>query len=239
MTINQNKVLNEVTAYMNPNKQHQYHQKRRLISSLLTDFMELLAETRDIYNQEPDLLFCTIKMNDSFMLKIPKKQRAPVIEDITFELIKRLNNYLIKHPERACNQQYKVRPFISIENRDGQGNAVIEHSHSILMLNPFHRKRDDLDHSNLQYLALRIIAEAGPFQTLTDNHTVHLISDCHSIKIDPLAASEDVEKTLGYLLKTATLSDDQNLFAVLNNNSMEKFYETKNAQRQSAHAQIA
>ena len=231
MPINQKKVLNEVTAYMNPHYQHQYHQKRILISSIVTDFMELLAETRDIYNQEPDLLFCTIKMNDSFMLKIPKKQRAAVIEDINFEFIKRLNNYLIKHPKRVCNQQYKVRPFISIENRDGQGNAVIEHSHSILMLNPFHRKRDDLDHSNLQYLALRIIAEAGPFQTLTDNHTVHLISDCHSIKIDPLAASEDVEKTLGYLLKTATLSDDQNLFAVLNNNSMEKFYETKNAQR--------
>ena len=239
MAINKYKILNEVTAYMNPNTQHKYQQKRSFISGLTADFMNQLSEVRDIYNQEPDMFFSTIKMNDSFILKIPKNQRATVIEDITLEFIKRLNNYLIKHPERVCNQQFKVRSFIGIENRDLMGSDTVEHSHSILMMNPFHRREDQINDHHLQYLALRIITESSPFQTRTDNHTVNLKRDCHSIQIDPLAASEDVEKTLGYLLKTATLSDDENLFAVLNNNSMEKFYETKNAQRQSAYSEVA
>lgn len=237
--INTDRILNRVLSNINPNTLQKYSYSRILIKNILADFMKQLDDTRLIYNEEPDMFYSTLKMNDSFMLKIPKNQRSTIIEDITQHFIAKLNNYLIKHPEYVCNQQAKVRPHTVIENRDFQGNPVMEHTHSILMLNPFHRKDDELDQNRLQFLAMRIINESGPFQTLTDNHTVHLLKDCHSILIDPLAASEDVEKTLGYDLKTAALTDDQNAFAILNYNSQERFYENKNAKRQNPYSQAA
>lgn len=241
-------ILSNVLANINPLTLEKYSYKRVLLRDILADFLRYLYKVSNIYNAKPDMFYATLRMKDSFMLKIPKNQRAAVIEDITQEFIARMNSHLIKHPERRNQQHLKVRPHIVIENRDAYGSEVIEHSHSILMLNPelkkhINRRFDDWKHQTfseeLQCKALEIMMSAKPFQTLTDNHTVNLQNDCHSIKIDPLAESSDVERTLGYDLKTAVLTDDQNAFTILDYNSQERFYEKKNAKRQSAYAQIA
>ena len=239
--INTNSILNKVLLNINPQTLDRYSYSRILIKGILADFLKHLADARTIYRENPDMFYATLKMNDSFMLKIPKDERAAVIEDITQEFIARLNNHLIKHPDRLNQQQFKIRPHVVIENRDVQGNPVMEHSHSILMISPFIR-RNLVEPSNanaLQYKAFDVHMSASPFETITHGHRVHLINDCHSIQIYYLAESKDVENTLGYDLKTAAFKDHQNAFAVLDYQSQEAFYEKKRTKRQSAYSQVA
>ena len=234
-------ILNRTRSRENKSSSDRYIYSSILINGTIRDFIKSLSDAKLTYKADPDMFYATLRMKDAFMHKIPKGERATVIEDITQEFIARLNNHLIKHPERRNQQQFKIRPHTVIENRDAYGNAVMEHSHTILMLHPsIRRNLEEPSESNaLQLKADRVQRSSKPFQTITHDHTVHLLNDLHSVKIDHLTRSEDVENTLGYNLKTALLTDDQNAFTILDYNSQEKFYEKKRDQRQSADAQTA
>ena len=79
----------------------------------------------------------------------------------------------------------------------------------------------------LQIKVNTILRTACSFRSLSDGHYVCLSSDCHSVKIDPLVTDNDIENALGYILKTAIMSDDQNNFAVYNHESQERLTEPK------------
>jgi len=231
--INKQSILYKVLQNLDPRLLSKYSQSRLLVKGILGDFLQELSTTRSIYNDEPDMFYMTLRMNDSFMLKIPKNQRATIIEDITFDVISKLNNHLIKHPDRTNQQQFKIRPHMVIENMDSYGNKVMEHSHSILMINPFIRRNfvHPYGSREFQFKLFDIQTISKPFNTITDNHEVHLLNDCHSIKLDFLAESTDVENVLGYDLKTCLIDNADNKFSIYNYNSQEKFYEKKNATR--------
>jgi len=231
--INKKTILNKVLHNIDPRLLSQYSQSRILVKGILRDFIQEVSTSASIYKAQPDMFYMTLKMNDSFMKKIPVNQRDTLIQDITRDVIAKLNNHLIKHPDRNNQQEFKIRPHIVIENMDFYGEQVMEHSHSILMMNPKvnHFSQYPYDITSLQFKLFEIHAISKPFRTITDDYEVHLLNDCHSIKVDYLAQSTDVEKVLEYDLKTCLRDDDDNKFTILNYNSQEKYYEQKNAKR--------
>ena len=231
--INQQSILNRVLQNLDPRLLSKYSQSRLLVKGILREFLQELETTRSIYRTEPDMFYMTLRMNDSFMHTIPEKQRETLIRDITFEVVARLNNHLIKHPDRTNQQQYKIRPHIVTENRDVHGAKVMEHSHSILMINPIIKRNfvHPYGSREMQFKLFDIQTISKPFDTITDNHQVHLLNDCHSIKLDFLAESTDLENVLGYDLKTCLLDDDDNSFSIYKYNSQDSYYEKKSAKR--------
>lgn len=231
--INKKTILNKVLHNIDPRLLSQYSQSRILVKGILREFIQEVSTATSIYKAHPDMFYMTLKMNDSFMKKIPINQRDTIIQDITMDVIAKLNNNLIKHPDRNNKQDFKIRPHIVIENRDSFGDKVMEHSHTILMINPKINNISVYPYNStpLQYKIFEIQAISKPFRTITDDFEVHLLNDCHSIKIDFLAESTDVENVLLYDLKTCLLDDEDNKFTILNYNSQEKYYERKNAKR--------
>lgn len=208
------------------------------IASLHKQLRREIHQSAIVYEEVPIFYHLTLRMEEKWMRQFSRKssERSQAIWDVSSMLIGRINQRLVRHPKRTCNQQYNLQFWAATENRTKQGFYTDEHSHILLMVHPEHVKKWS-DPCGLEPLVQFILNKSSTFSAM--GVETHFARDCHSVDVKHISTFEQFQNTIDYGFKTATDRNSENAFTITNQDSWSKIYEEQGDKRQNNHVPFA